>query len=159
MIGEIQAWATKHGITPQAWAELWAILRSPADVVPVAAGMSEAACQQRIRLEAPRRGALLWRNNVGVLKDERGVPVRYGLANDSPRVNKRVKSSDLIGINPVEITPAHVGTTIGQFWCVETKKPGWTFSGTDHELAQLKFIDIVQSYGGLGTFATSEGDL
>ena len=50
------------------------------------AGKSEAAVQQQVRYDAAKSGDILFRNNVGVLMDDRGVPVRYGLANDSKQI-------------------------------------------------------------------------
>lgn len=120
-------------------------------------GLSEAAVQNNIRLEATRKGMRLWRNNNGALKDTRGVPVRYGLANDSAAVSKVIKSSDLIGIDATLITPADVGKPRGQFVAVECKPEGWNFTGDEHEAAQLNFIRIVQAMGGRATFANREG--
>jgi hypothetical protein len=91
---------------------------------------------------------LLFRNNVGVLKDARGVPIRFGLANDSARVNQRIKSSDLVGMAPD-----------GRFLAVETKAPGWAFGGSQREEAQLRFLNLIRARGGVGTFATSVEDL
>lgn len=123
------------------------------------AGESEAAVQNRIRLEASRAGCRLWRNNVGAFEDEGGGWVRYGLCNDSKQMNKMIKSSDLVGIRPVAIGPQHIGQTIGQFIAREVKEADWAFSGTEHELAQLKFLELVASLGGDAAFATSEGTI
>ena len=104
--------------------------------------MLEVAVQQAIRLEAARRGIVLWRNNTGVLLDARGVPLRFGLANDSAKVNANFKSSDLIGI-----------CVDGKFLAIECKAPTWNYRGTARELAQLNFINLVISTGGRAGFA------
>ncbi len=122
-------------------------------------GMSEAGVQSRIRLEAARKGCYLWRNNVGVLPDRNGRPIRYGLANDSKAVNKAVKSGDLIGVRPVLITQAHVGHTIGQFLSREAKPGAWRYSGTDREVAQLAWAELITSLGGDACFANNEGTI
>ncbi len=95
------------------------------------------------RLAVQRYGATLWRNNVGALKDIRGIPVRFGLANDSKQFNEVFKSSDLIGL-----------TADGRFFAVETKEPDWRWSGTDRERAQLRFILYVRQHRGCAGFAT-----
>jgi hypothetical protein len=122
-------------------------------------GASEAAVQAQVRLEAARKGLKLWRNNVGVLRDERNVPVRYGLANDSKRLNETVKSGDLIGWRSVLITPAHVGSLIAQFVSRECKRPDWKYSGDDHERAQLRWAEVVTADGGDAAFCNREGTL
>lgn len=117
----------------------------------------ECDIQARLRLEASKLGWRLFRNNVGVMIDSRGVPVRYGLANDSKQVNAHIKSADLIGIRPVLITQEMVGTTIGQFVSVECKASGWKFNPNDsHEQAQQRWADIVTSLGGIARFSTGE---
>lgn len=111
--------------------------------------MLEAGVQAQIRLEASRRGWKLFRNNVGVLVREDGVPIRFGLANDSKAVNTMVKSGDLIGIRPVLVTPSHVGSVIGQFVSIECKRPGWRHNPRDaHEQAQMRWAEIVLLAGG-----------
>ena len=52
-----------------------------------AEGEKEAVVQQKVRFEAAQQGIRMWRNNVGVLKDDRGIPIRYGLANESKKMN------------------------------------------------------------------------
>lgn len=151
-------WAHRWGITPAALSDLQAtLLASEPQGPPMPPGVrSEAAVQAVVRLAATRAGFRLWRNNVGVLMDARGIPVRFGLANDSPQVNKMVKSADLVGIRPVLITPAHVGHTIGQFYSRECKAPGWRYTGTDHEQAQRRWADIVLGLGGDAAFTTGD---
>jgi hypothetical protein len=90
---------------------------------------------------------------------EEGKLVRYGLANDSKAVNEMIKSSDLIGIRPVLITPAHVGYTVGQFVAREVKAGAWMYRGTSHEQAQKRFLELVAGMGGDACFANGEGTL
>lgn len=156
----IQNWAKRWGVSPQALRELHVeigLINTNPEAPAV--GNNEAAVQTRVRLEAADKGGVLWRNNVGALKDERGVPVRYGLANESKAMNANIKSSDLIGLRPILITPGHVGCTIGQFVAREVKEPMWQYSGSKRELAQLNFLNIVASMGGDACFVTSEGTL
>lgn len=150
-------WQRKHGITAEALADL--VTMVGLDVPRSTKGTPEARVQDEARLLASKKGWRLFRNNVGVLKDERGVPVRYGIANDSPAMNKRIKSSDLIGIRPVVITSDMVGSTIGQFVAREVKKAGWKYKGTEHEQAQLAFGTLVIGLGGDFRFWSGEGEL
>lgn len=122
-------------------------------------GESEAAIQNRLRLEAPRFGARLWRNNIGAGMMEDGTFVRWGLCNDSKQMNDKIKSADLVGIRPVVVTPAHVGATLGVFLAREVKHSGWKFTGNKHETAQLRFLELVAGLGGDAAFATSEGTI
>lgn len=119
-------------------------------------GLSEAAVQNQYRFKAAQEGAVLWRNNVGALLDARGVPVRYGLANESKQMNARWKSGDLIGIRPIKITPGMVGTTLGRFVSAEVKESGWRYTGTVRERAQQNWIDLVVSLGGEANFVTGK---
>jgi len=121
---------------------------------------SEGGAQSMIRLEASKKGLRLWRNNVGVAYNEDGVRcLRYGLANDSKQLNEIVKSSDLIGIRKIKITPDMVGNVIGQFVAREVKTPGWVYKETKREKAQLTFLELIAAYGGDAGFATGEGTL
>lgn len=130
---------------------------------------SEAEVQAAVRLEYARRGYRLWRNNSGVLPDQNGRPVRFGLGNDSPQINRRVKSSDLVGWHPVTITPAMVGQTVAVFVSLECKPSDWrpstkygpgdimadsTPPGIRRELAQQAWLDLVIADGGEARFMT-----
>jgi hypothetical protein len=152
------------------WAIKWAIpyaavddLRREMGVVntdpPLVPGQSESAIQSLVRLEASRLGARLFRNNVGLTHNENGGVIRFGLANDSERLNKRVKSSDLIGIQPVLIGPHHIGQVFGVFLAREVKRPGWCYTGTARERAQLCWLELINSMGGDACFATGEGTI
>lgn len=159
---KLKQWQNRHGISNQAMIELSDMLglSIPGYMVDSTLDMgnkpqSEAAVQVDCRLKASNMGGRLWRNNVGVAEREDGTPVRYGLCNESKKMNQLIKSSDLIGILPITITPAHVGMTIGQFWAPEIKEGNWKFTGTPRELAQLKFHQLVTDLGGIGKFVNN----
>lgn len=150
-------WQRKHGITAEALADL-------ADIVglTVEAGdtdESEKSVQDEARLLISKKGGRAFRNNKGVLPDKRGVPVRFGLCNDTPKMGERLRSSDLICCVPVLITQDMVGTTIGQFVAIEVKKRGWHYIGTEHEQGQLRFGELIIGLGGKFCFYNGEGEL
>jgi hypothetical protein len=122
--------------------------------------MAEDAVQALVRLRASQLGWRLFRNNVGVLQDVTGRPVRYGLANDSKQMNTEYKSGDLIGIMPVVITPEHVGHTLGVFASVECKREGWRPTASDKRYeAQCRWRDLVLSLGGYARIVTGPEQL
>lgn len=150
-------WAQRHGISAAAMWELQNLFNPSTPVN--GDGLSEAHAQGAIRLAAPFNGSLLWRNNSGATKDETGRLVRYGLGNDSERINKQWKSSDLIGLTTVVIQPSHIGQAFGIFTAIEVKAPGWKKPGNERERAQAAYLTIVNARGGIGRFATSVGDI
>lgn len=96
--------------------------------------MSETPVMKDIMLKASEVGARLFRNNNGMLKDERGNRVRYGLGPGT---------SDLIG-----------WTRGGRFLAVEVKNPGGRTLKARLEL-QERFIAVVNENGGLAFIAHS----
>lgn len=144
-------WAERHNIPRAALDELLSLTLPPA---PVATGGSEMQVQQLIRAEAPFHGARLWRNNSGVGTDDSGRVVRFGLGNDSAKINKVFKMGDLIGITPVTVTPDMVGHPVGVFTMAEVKKPGWRKPSNDRERAQAAAILCVQKLGGYAGFVS-----
>lgn len=151
-------WQRKHGITADALADLVAIVGL--DVEPSEDATGEHKVQDDARLLASQMGWRLFRNNKGVLPDPKtGRWIRFGLCNDTEKLGKRLRSSDLIGIRPVVITPDMVGSTIGQFVAREIKKAGWKYKGTEHEEAQLRFGELVIGLGGDFKFWSGEGPL
>lgn len=157
MTPAITIWAHRNSISSKALAELrllFGLGGSLEHTGPIPPLCSEAGVQSRVRLGAAQAGYLAFRNNVGVLRDENGRPVRYGLANDSKAVNKELKSGDLIGVRPRLITPEDIGSTIGQFWSRECKPFGWKFTGSDREIGQLNWITLITSRGGDASFTT-----
>jgi hypothetical protein len=81
------------------------------------------------------------------------------LANDSEKLNKVIKSGDLIGIRPIKITQNLVGYTIGQFVSREVKAANWRYSGDQRESAQLKWAELVIGLGGDAAFCNKVGTL
>lgn len=161
MNGAVYQWAARHGVSMQALQELQALfgMHGGHDMPATVKGNSEAAVQSVVRLEAARKGVRLFRNNVGALIDSRGVPVRYGLANESKQVNEVMKSADLIGWRPVIIGPEHVGQCFALFVSRECKKVGWHYTGDEHEQAQLAWAQLITAAGGDAMFCTGEGTL
>tara|TARA_R110002049_G_scaffold27850_2_gene95500 strand:- start:92 stop:478 length:387 start_codon:yes stop_codon:yes gene_type:complete len=113
---------------------------------------SETAVQNQTRRDFAYIGPC-WRNNSGACYDETGRLIRYGLGNDSAQINREIKSSDLIGITPVLITPAMYGQILGVFTALECKPSTWNFNPSDDRArAQLKFHNIVRDAGGFAGF-------
>lgn len=156
----LDQWAIKHGVGPLALSELKQSLGvdNPSHMNECGA-TSETAVSKRVQLEASKKGGRLWRNNSGVAMNANGAPVRFGLGNESPDINRVFKSPDLVGIMPVRVTPHMVGSTIGVFTGREVKRPGWTYRGTDRERAQLNSIELILKLGGDASFCVSEGTL
>jgi hypothetical protein len=157
----LNAWAIKHHVGFDALAELRQLYghvpQVSTEVVPLSRGKGETFVQSQVRLAAPAHGVMLYRNNVGAIKDERGVPVRYGLANDTAALNKVVKSADLIGWRTVDVRDLETGAPIqiAQFVSVECKKPEWPgYNPSDeHERAQQRWLEMVVGAGGFAVFA------
>lgn len=150
-----EQWAARH---PRAARELIDVLN------PAHHGGegSEAKAQQAVRFAVAQAGGMAWRNNVGATPskcEDCGAPqrvIRYGLANDSTRLNKQIKSSDLILAIPRVITADLVGSTIAQFGSVEVKKPGWRYTGAGRERGQATWLALIKRLGGLAQFSTGE---
>lgn len=162
-MNDLHEWFNRNAgkpLTVEAFRDLQITLGTYTPPLPAeapGAGKSEAWAQSVVRLEASEKGVKLFRNNVGVLEDKTGRPVRYGLGNDSAKMNEVIKSGDLIGLKSVIITPAMIGHRFGQFVSVECKSPGWQFTGTGREKAQLAWANLVNSMGGMACFATGPG--
>lgn len=156
-------WAAKWNVSADALVDLRLMIEGHLPVAPVpppsAPEHTEAYVLSSIRLEAARKKIYLWRNNVGAGYSEDGSFMRWGLANDSKKLNEALKSADLIGCRPVVVTPAMVGHTIGQFVSRECKEPGWKYSGTPREKAQLAWAKLILSLGGDAGFATNDQTL
>lgn len=155
----LNEWAIKWGVPYQALEDLRREFGAVSTDPAAEQGLSEAAVQANIRLEASKKGMRLWRNNVGGTYTDEGSFLRYGLCNESKGMNDLIKSADLIGIKPVLIEPHHVGQTLGVFLARECKEQSWRFSGSDRELGQLRFLELVASLGGDAAFSNRTGML
>ncbi len=101
--------------------------------------------------------SLMMRNNSGALPNPfTGIPVRFGLGNDCKKTNAVFKSSDLIGITPVNCPCGH---TYGVFTALEIKKPGWVPNTNNQEyIAQQNFISTIRQKSGISGFIQSKED-
>lgn len=153
-------WARQEGIPFEAIRRLQVLLGT-VDLEPATGepGRSEASVSAAVELRASQLGGVLWRNQVGAAFMQDGTFLRFGIANESEKMNKRIKSSDRIGIRPTLIEQHHVGSIFGKFWCREVKKRDWVYTGTERELAQLKFLELVISMGGDAAFINDEAQL
>lgn len=139
----------------------------------------EAAVQTAVRVRAGELGIRLWRNNVGACTDQTGRMIRYGLANDSAQMSKRIKSGDLIGwmpcgvnygskpvelLNPEDQPAPRLITAVAVFLSVECKREDWQggfptpidpAKFNDRERAQQRWIDFVRADGGIAGFVRS----
>lgn len=157
---KLDMWASKWGVSDIALDDLRRTLGlAQLESVQTDVQKSEAALTNLIRLEASKKGLRIWRNNVGAVQMPNGNFIRYGLANESGKMNTFIKSADLIGIRPVKIRSPMVGMTIGQFVSREVKASDWKYTGTDRERAQLRWIEVITGMGGDACFANSEGTL
>ena len=152
---QLREWAARWGVPADAVAELSMIMNYQPLTGPTNL-TTEEGVQKYIRLSEAKKGNVLWRNNVGAMQDDNGRVIRYGLANDSRKMNQYIKSSDLVGIRKVCITQDMVGQIIGQFYAIECKRPGWEYKGTEREEAQSRFLTLVTTNGGYAKFSTGE---
>ena len=154
-VNTFNEWASDWNLPPAALQDLRARL---SQVPPSKPGTPEGRVQQEIRIDAAHKGILLWRNNNGACEDSKtGRVIRYGLGNDSKKINSRIKSSDLIGVTPVVIGPEDVGRFVGIFTSLEVKRSGWVYKGTAREKAQLAWLRLVETFGGIARFTTGVG--
>jgi len=152
---QLYNWAAKWGVPIEALNELEQMVTSAVEVQGHEKDYRvgrESNNQKLTVIDAAKSRCILWRNNVGAFQDDNGNFVRFGLGNETEEQNKVSKSSDLIGIRKVVIQPEHVGRTFGLFVAREMKKSSWTFTGTDREIAQRNFINLVQTMGGDAAF-------
>lgn len=146
-------WQTRWGIPEAAMRELAGVpvLEPITTDKPLT---TEAGVQASVRLKTARAGWHMFRNNRGAFQDQTGRWIRYGLANDSKTLGDRLKSHDLIGWRPYVVQLDDVGKTIAQLVSLEIKPPGWRYTGTEREQAQLRWLTLVNASGGHSMFTT-----
>lgn len=154
----IYEWAQRWNIPQQAFEEFLNIV-APLNNSNHLDKIDEVAIQNAVRIEATKKDARLWKNTSGAAYTQTGNFIRFGLGNDSEKINKVLKSSDLIGIRKIKITHAHVGEYLGQFICREIKNSKWKYSDTQHEQAQLNWINFINAMGGDACFACNTGTI
>lgn len=95
--------------------------------------MSENKIMKDIQVAMSIVGARVFRNNVGLFETKDGRKIKTGLC---------VGSSDLIGFDRK-----------GRFIAIEVKRPGG-----ERRIEQKRFIELVNSFGGIAFFADSQED-
>lgn len=119
----------------------------------------ESEISQKVQMAAMNFGCTLMRNNNGAAVNETGRLIRFGLGHVSPKDN--YKSSDLIGITKIVITPDMVGKTIGVFTALEIKKEAWDCNKKldEREIKQSNFLQWVTMNGGIASFVNKVDSL
>jgi len=106
--------------------------------------MSEQHIQQHIRLACSTGPVRLFRNNTGVLRDQHGRPVSFGLCKGS---------ADLIGWTTRTITAEMVGQQVAVFTSIEVKTAIGRLSPE-----QRQWLAAVETAGGIAGVARSVAD-
>lgn len=120
--------------------------------------MSERRIQSEILLAAADAGLTLFRNNVGqgwAGKAQRLADGSVLICDPRPLHAGLCKgSSDLIGLQQVVITEAHVGQTLARFAAIEVKAKRGRITQD-----QERFLEFVRGAGGLSIVARHPDDL
>jgi hypothetical protein len=127
----------------------------------------EGLASKKVRLAASSLGFRLMRNNSGGFYDSSNNFVRFGLGNESKKLNDNLKWGDFIGALVITITPEMVGKTVAVFSDLEVKPEGALTKTinrankvpTSREAAQLRAIELTKSWGGVSGFVTCEKDV
>jgi hypothetical protein len=106
--------------------------------------MSEQHIQQHIRLVCSTGPVRLFRNNTGVLRDQHGRPVSFGLCKGS---------ADLIGWTTRTITAEMVGQQVAVFTSIEVKTATGRLTPE-----QKQWLAAVETAGGIAGVARSVAD-
>lgn len=155
---ELMQWAAQWGVSIDAVRDLerrFGVAPEIHQLPDLQPGRSEAAVSaDAVRQARELHGAYLWRNNSGAYSEDKppSPGTRWGLGNDSAKINKVMKTPDFVGIWPFHIGPEHVGQTVGQFAAIEMKAGNWTFRNTEREIAQRNYLELVVRLNGKAFF-------
>lgn len=154
-------WANRHAIGDQAMAELYAIMGyQPELPTEIEGNAEESYVQSVVRLAAPIQGYNLGRNNRGALKNEAGVPIRFGWLNDTSALDKVCKTGDLLGYQSGWFRDYETcePVKVAVFAMVECKKAKWAGynPNNERENAQMRAIQMVLAGGGIAGFTKGE---
>lgn len=97
---------------------------------------TEADIMRQIQIAVCESGARLFRNNVGLARQQDGRIIRFGMG---------VGSADLVGFTPKIIN----GNKIAVFTAIEVKHKGKPTK------QQLSFLSMVRDFGGIAGVAHS----
>lgn len=111
---------------------------------------AETTLADKLQTMAPKLGAKLWRNTVGMTQNKHGQWITYGLAKNS---------SDLVGYVQKTITAEMVGTKVAVFLAVELKKPGRDTTQKDRRRRQKAWLADIVAAGGIAEIVRSEAEL
>lgn len=116
--------------------------------------MNEKDIEKKIILSVQECGTTVFKNNVGSAKKVdpntgKEYWINFGLCEGS---------SDLIGITPVKITADMVGKTMGVFTAIEVKKNVNKKYKASRMESQKRFIDFINSKGGIAFKSDNEDD-
>jgi hypothetical protein len=92
------------------------------------------------------KGLLIFRNNCGVLRDDHGRPVFYGVGGPSPRNTKGLGGSDYIGLHN------------GRFCAFEIKADADNTSA-ERLAKQQNFLRVIITMGGCAGFVRRPADI
>lgn len=148
----IEEWVQRWQIPAQAIAEFRYLFTPLPGDDEVPDDGTEGDVQNNIRIAAAEMGHILWRNNSGAATTDTGSYIRFGLGNDSKKLNKTYKSPDLVGIRSA------IGNLPLRPMLIEVKEPGWRYKGTERELGQLRFMQHASGFGALCGFCQSVDD-
>lgn len=126
----------------------------------------EGIATDDVLIGASSCGMRVMRNNNGAMQDHTGRVVRYGLGNESKKLNQEMAFGDQVGLTPITITADMVGKKVAVFTMLEVKPPAKLEASIkramtvkdSREAAQLRAIHWVVNNGGIANFVSCQAD-